>query len=294
MRYSSPRPATWTKAPSAASCDGATGGVHRVVVDVHRDAAPGLLVAAAGTGGCAGGWPSTGPGWPGRRWSPSWAAVPPGEPDVVRAGAAPPTARRCRAGSRPGCSSWSRCRRRSRGRAGGRSTVQEGPGRRQAGGVGVAEGLHVEVDRVADAQAERVELGDRVVGGGDFPARRPGPGRSGSGRRLQEACRPTYVGIERPALRDGLGHPVGGQVGLRAPAAGTADVHVGRLVGRGGEPGGHRGERLRGAGVEAEAAEHGVGRRPGGCAGCRRGARAASPCCWLRRRSARRRARRGR
>ena len=117
--------------------------------------------------------------------------------------------------------------------------VEEGAGGCQAGGVGVGERLHVEVDRVADAQAERVELGDGVVGrrdalGGGLRRVDPlGDGDLGEAGRLQ----PDVRGDQGPALRDGLGHPVGGQVGLGAAAAGAADVHVGRLVRRGREPG---------------------------------------------------------
>ena len=98
--------------------------------------------------------------------------------------------------------------------------AQEGAGRRQAGGVGVRVRLHVEVDRVAAAEAERVELHDRVVRGGD--ALRGSLGGDDLVRVVGAGGLQTDVRRDQgPALRDGLGHPAGVEVGL----LGSRDWH---------------------------------------------------------------------
>ncbi len=208
--------------------NGADGGAFDVVVvDVDRDAAVALVVAAAVLVDplvlAPGGIRDVGV-------VGVFLPVPVGDPEVVGlgVGAADPGA--------------------EVGDAGGAGAVDAGlvAGRVQLGGPGGEEGqggaavgggarvaLHVEVDRAAGADPEQARLLDRVfglfgaLGGGGAAA------EDGARRAAAAGCLQTDVGRDQvPARGDLFAHPAGGQVGLGAATVLAADVDADRPVGR--------------------------------------------------------------
>ena len=117
--------------------------------------------------------------------------------------------------------------------------------------------LHVEVDRAARREPERVRVVRGVVGRGRSLARRERGGdlcdvRAADAGRLEADVERDQV----PPGRDGAGRPGRRELGVRAGAIGAADVDAERPVGRG-EPGVQRVELGRVARVEGVALEGG-------------------------------------